>query len=656
MKSVLSLNGSWRLAGLEDSKTVDANVPGIVAADLHRAGLAEDPFSASHAPELAWIHERQWSYERVFEVAEGFRQKRTFLVFDSLMGSAAVCLNGEEIGRVEGEGLNCRFDVTDRLVVGANTVAVSFDPRTRPPADQPGCPPAFVGISRDVCVVSFDRVAVADIRVDPEIEGGWANAWISVEIENFAGEDQDVVASIVVARGEAREKIEVVDVVSPFGGVFEAVIRIEEPELWWPNGFGEQAAYRCLVGLQVDGEVQDAAEQYFGVRTVEIRDSPSLALVVNGEEVFCKAGDWLPADSLDVRADKTHLRRLVKLAREANFNMLRVKNCERPEFYRVCDEMGIMLWQEIECATAQAAAALVKQLRSHPSVVVWSGRREDLIVNVLRSLDHSRPYWPGLFGGKIELSGGQVMDASGSAEQFPAAVAQGQTLQAEIEECRRQKGAVPGVLLASFNDCRPAGIIDRSLAPRIVYFYVKRAFTPVIVSFKRIEDRVQAHVTSDNRAESIEGRLRVGVLSFETCGVEFDSTAVKLPPNASRAFWESGPLDAILPDPARQCLVALLEVRGEIVARNFYFARDPAEMDFPMPKLLVEREQISEKRHRMVIAANGFARNLAILDLPRGAVPSDNYFDLLPGERYEVTISNVTQEQAKSIRLDLLRR
>ncbi len=81
----------------------------------------------------------------------------------------------------------------------------------------------------------YDEVAVADVRIDPEIEGGWANAWITIEIENFTGEDREACASIVVTRGNAREKIEMVDTVSPFGGILEAVIRVEEPEMWWPR-------------------------------------------------------------------------------------------------------------------------------------------------------------------------------------------------------------------------------------------------------------------------------------------------------------------------------------------------------------------------------------------------------------------------------------
>jgi beta-mannosidase len=205
-----------------------------------------------------------------------------------------------------------------------------------------------------------------------------------------------------------------------------------------------------------------------------------------------------------------------------------------------------------------------------------------------------------------------------------------------------------------YNDCWPAigwSLVDYFLRPKPAYYYAKRACAPVIVSFKQLEDRVQAYVTSDERLRSIDGMLRVGVFTFETCGLDLEEVPVKLPANASRSFWESGPIDELLRDPARQCLVGLLESRGTIIAKGFYFGLPFGEMEFPKPKLLVEREQLEENRHRMVIAANAFARNVSIGNLPAPARPSDNYFDLLPGEAYEVTIDGLRVEEANEVRI-----
>ncbi len=464
-----------------------------------------------------------------------------------------------------------------------------------------------------------------------------------------------------------------------------------------PSGLGEQPIYRCLVGLQVDREVQDAVEQRFGVRGVEILEKPAPVMVINGEEVFCKGGDWRPADLLASRVNKARLRSLVRLAKEANFNTLRVEASERPEFYDACDEMGIMVWQNLDCKVPQDTADLVKRLRNHPSIVAWTGNDEEAITDMLRRIDRSRPYRPACLGSRIEVEGPpvvesvrkfipekqlfppggevweyhggsqemidraeQMMAPSDSVEEFvsSAGVAQGELIKVRIEQARREKHSTPGALLAAYNDCWPAisaSVVDYYLRPKIAYYYAKRAFAPVIVSFERVDDRVRVYVTSDDPATSFDGRLRVGVLSFESSDVEFESIRVKVSANASEAVWESEPLESILPDPTRQCIAGLLDVRGEVIAKNFYYAQPPARMRFPRPALLVEREQIDEKLHRMVVAANGFARSVAILDLPKGARPSDNYFEALPGEPHEVIIRNLTKAQARSVRIDLVR-
>jgi beta-mannosidase len=250
----------------------------------------------------------------------------------------------------------------------------------------------------------------------------------------------------------------------------------------------------------------------------------------------------------------------------------------------------------------------------------------------------------------------RMMGQFGSVEEFAAysGILQGEFIKAEIEHFRREKWAISGALHWMFDDCWPAvswSLVDYFLRPKPAYYHAKRACAPVIVSFKQLDKRVELYVTSDERLAGVEGILRVGVFTFETCGFETETVPVKLGPNASRSFWESAPLDQVLRDPARQCLVGLLESGGKIIARNSYFALPFGRMEFPPPKLLVEREQVTQDRHRMVIAANAYARNVAIANLPASARPSDNYFDLLPGERCEVTIDRLTVEEANEVRV-----
>ena len=790
MKKTMSLNGAWRLSG-PDGVEVEAHVPGEVHVDLHRAGVIPDPYYGLNAQDLRWIDEKDWIYSRRIEVNKDFLRRKTFLEFDGLDMPAAVLVNDQEVGRARGPFIPHRFDVTGLVRPGTNIVTVRFQPQAvlenRSNAcgmqGKFGCGSAcrFInaGIRRDARLASYDRLSISDIHVEPEVVGGCAEAWIEIEIENHTGAQALAAVSVVAAYGDNREKIELVESVAPSGGVVEAVVRVEEPELWWPNGFGEQPLYTLMVGVQHESEVQDVAETRFGVRSAAIverdRDgSDRFTFLINGHEVFCKGADWIPADCFMSNVTAARYKDLVRLAADAGFNVFRVRGgiYEHPAFYEACDEMGIMVWQDLvfreatnQCSDglapliAREAEAVVKRLRKHPCVVLWCGNGgpevdlahaaespdspllRETVPDVLKRFDHTRPYrasapydgglgeasgqggswlraclgdhtrWrhiieqdraPFAFGfcaqgapdvesakrfipaedlfpptGAVwefhsdlcfDSPGGQtqhqmlvdftrrMMGEFVSAEEFAAfsGILQGEFVKAQIEHFRREKWAISGALYRSFNEAWPtigSSLVDYYGRPKPAYYYAKRACAPVIVSFKQLEDRLQAHVTSDERLREFEGLLRVGVLTFEACGLDVQDIPVKLSANGSGSFWESAPIGELLSDPAGQCVVAILYSRDTIVAKNFWFALPFGQMRFPRPKLLVERRQVDENRHRMVIAADGFARNVFFGGLPDSARPSDNYFDLLPGEAYEITIERLSVEEANELRI-----
>ncbi|MCE5313784.1 MAG: sugar-binding domain-containing protein [Armatimonadota bacterium] len=808
MKNTMSLNGSWQLIS-EGVDAVTAQVPGDIHSDLLRAGKISDPYYGMNAEDAQWVERKEWRYSREFNVDDDFLQKQTYLEFEGLDTFATVFLNGDEIGQTHNMFVPQGFDVSDKVTVGRNTLEVKFDPavsvlelmdlsryegcfnRDRVGARKMQCAfgwdwtPRLVGagIWREVRLASYDSVSINNIRVETEIEGGQANAWVYIEVENHTREDRRVSASVVISKGENREKIEVTDSVEPFGGVIEAVIRIEEPELWWPNGMGEPSLYNCMVGISCEGEVQDVAETEFGVRDVRFIELDEngeriFTLLVNGEKVFCKGANWVPADHLVSRVTDERYHELVGLAKDANFNMLRVWGggvYEGQAFYRACDEMGIMVWQDFmfACATypdapgfnalvADEVRTIVKELRNHPSVVVWCGNNEcemdrspdvdwpgkslfhKIIPDVLKGVDCTRPYLPGSpYGGStgndpsvgdwhggvwrrihdedhmrwlhmieeekalfvsefyglgspeieslrefipedrimppdsdvmgyhnkdgmpshknmIELTR-KMMGEFKSAEEFAAysGILQGELLKAEIEHYRREKWNISGALYWMFNDSWPAiswSLVDYYLRPKAAYYYAKRAFEPVIVSFKQLDDRVRVYVTTDDRLQAIDAMLQVGVMTFDACGMEVEEVPVRIEPNSSGMVWESEPLESVFSDTTRQCMVAMLEMRGEIIARGVYFARPWSEIQFPKPKLLVHREQLTDTTHEMVISVDAYARNLAISNLPAGARPSDNYFDVVPGEQKTVTIRNINIEQANELKLNVWKR
>ena len=186
---------------------------------------------------------------------------------------------------------------------------------------------------------------------------------------------------------------------------------VDRPRRWWPIGHGEQPLYTLRVELLgEDGAVIDAAEHRVGLRTVELdigQDRPGddrpadglgsgsrMRLLVNGVPIYCKGTNWIPDDCFPSRVGRNRYRRRVEQATAANMNMLRVWGgglYESGDFYEICDELGVMVWQDflLACAAyaedeatagevAAEAADNVARLARHPSLVLWNGCNENL--------------------------------------------------------------------------------------------------------------------------------------------------------------------------------------------------------------------------------------------------------------------------------------
>lgn len=193
-----------------------------------------------------------YEYTRDFEINEDFCDGRIYLEFDSMSPDVSVLLNGVETASAADVPLR-KLKVQDWVHSGDNEIEIRSEHEL---------PPEAFNRAR---LVSYDKVSISDVDIEPEITGNTANVWITITLANHTAEDQDILASAVVAQGESREKIEVVESISPFGGEVEAVIRIVDSEMWQPNEAGDPAFFECLIGLQIEGEVMDVALVRFTV-------------------------------------------------------------------------------------------------------------------------------------------------------------------------------------------------------------------------------------------------------------------------------------------------------------------------------------------------------------------------------------------------------
>lgn len=478
----LSLNGSWNLfhfepgqgvqkgAHREDFNERDAiavDVPGDVHTALIRAGILPDPYYDENPEACGWVEDYEWWYRTRFTVPADMQGQRFELVFEGLDTLADIYLNGEKVGSAQNMFTPYRFDVTEHLRRGEeNTLAICFHPvvleaekkdvsrywsafykpRVWVRKAQMGWGwdwgPRFVtvGVWRPARLEAHSVARIANLfAYTVRLTENGAEVRLSAEIERIGEEERPLVVSFFVRdHGQDwRVSAPVID------GKAETTLWMESPQLWWTHDLGTPHLYTVEAELLDGTKVVHTDSIRFGVRTIEVDQSPGLepdttnfTFVLNGVKLFAKGADWIPADNLIGSIPAERYRKLVQMARDANMNMLRVWGggiYESPEFYNACDEMGVLVWQDFmfSCAAypdddeefvkevRREAEVVVKQLRNHPCIALWCGNNEnqwidsmihwnepdfpffgkriydEVLPQVCAQHDPSRLYWPG---------------------------------------------------------------------------------------------------------------------------------------------------------------------------------------------------------------------------------------------------------------------
>lgn len=469
----IPVHTGWQFREAGKDIWYSAIVPGCVHTDLLNNKLIEDPFYRDNEQRLQWIGKSDWEYQTTFNVTpEILARNNIELLFEGLDTYANVFLNGESLLNTDNMFRTWRADCKRLLRQGANTLQIRFrspinevlplmarmdyqlpagndqgektSPHTRKAPYQYGWDwgPRFVtsGIWRPVTLEAWNTARVEDLHILPlQVTPGAARLTAHVEVVA----DNDTTATIVIdnlrdKRLAAKRQVNLTRGANRVS--LDFVIR--NPALWWPNGLGAQPLYTFKARLLINGKSIDATTTRTGLRSLELRQQPdesgkSFSFVVNGVPVFAKGGNWIPADSFPTRISKDKYRQLLGSVRDTNMNMLRVWGggiYERNDFYELCDEMGILVWQDFMFGCSlypgdqafldnvrQEAIDNVKRLRNHPSIVIWNGNNEiesgwfhwgwkdqlpaklwddyrklfyGVLPEVCSALDPSRPYWP----------------------------------------------------------------------------------------------------------------------------------------------------------------------------------------------------------------------------------------------------------------------
>jgi beta-mannosidase len=432
--ATLILDQGWQFrqataAPNADAEWLPATVPGDVHLDLLANKKIPDPFYRDNESKLQWIQNESWEYRLNFDVTPSFLARANVdLVFEGLDAVADVYLNGSKVLSADNMFRVWRVPARSRLHAGRNELSVVFPSPIKAAADVAARDPWFP--KTKVAAKTYTRKAAYEYGWDwgPTFvtSGIWRpvrlEAWDRVRITDFAIHQRDVSKDAAHLDGEFQveaakggpAKVSVrfdrngipttiAETVSLHAGINSVTVPIEilKPKLWYPAGYGDQALYQIVAqissGSRPNAPVTDERKIKTGLRTIMLHRQPdkwgrSFELVVNGIPIFAKGADVIPFDSFPNRVNTADYRRILVSARDANMNMIRHWGggyYETDEFYQICDELGIMVWQDFMFGNdwqpgtydfklnieAEAADQVIR-LRNHPSIVLWCGNNE----------------------------------------------------------------------------------------------------------------------------------------------------------------------------------------------------------------------------------------------------------------------------------------
>lgn len=434
----LGLEGKWRLRNSNGSVTLPAQIPGCVHSALQLQGIIQDPYFRFNDESYRWIALEDWTYSTTFTVPATLRAKqKVLLIFESVDTVASISLNGITVGKTDNMFRRYDFSVKDLLREDENQLEVSFlssvvyaseRRKAHPYRVPPECPP---DVQKGECHANFIRKEQSSFSWDWGPSFPTMGLWRGVRLEAFDILQLVQLSTLPLFNHSSREwRVQVdllVDAVQMVTGQITLAIPqldseqtftpkflsgktkisltlhingSKEVKLWWPNGHGDQPFYYLTIRALQDGfsTLNTKSKVYF--RTVEliqepISKSPGLSFYfrVNDKAIFLKGSNWIPAHSFQDKVTSEVLMNLLQSAVDANMNALRVWGggvYEQDLFYDLCDQFGIMVWQDFMFACAMYPAEddfihtvreevvhQVWRLKSHPSIIVWSGNNEN---------------------------------------------------------------------------------------------------------------------------------------------------------------------------------------------------------------------------------------------------------------------------------------
>ena len=426
--SEVSATGEQLASAYDDQAWLPATVPGTVLTSYLNAGAIPDPNIADQQLLISdSFFTADFWYRNHFVIPETQKGKRTWLNFDAINWKADIYFNGENIGKIEGAFIRGQFDVTELVNYGGeNYLAVYIHKNDTPGevtlqdinsagknggvlgADNPTIHASIgwdwmptirgrnIGIYEDVYLTYSQDATLSD---------PWAITDLDVENKDFSKADVTV-KTIVNNPSDKAITATVKGMITPGNLSFESepvtlaageskeitvdTVTMQNPELWWPNTYGEQPLYTASLEAVVDGAVSDSRSFQFGVREFTYDTERPMTIYCNGTRIVCRGGNWGMDDS-NLAATPEDYDIKVRMHAEANLTMIRnwVGMTNHRAFYDACDKYGILIWDDFWLANPgdgpnpndedmfmENVRDKILRNRHHASLALYCGRNE----------------------------------------------------------------------------------------------------------------------------------------------------------------------------------------------------------------------------------------------------------------------------------------
>ena len=498
---ILNLDGKWELRNEEGEMICPVEVPGTVISGLFAAGKIEDPYYRENEYKVRELFWKDYQFVHSFAVdQELMGQKELKLVCNGLDTLAQICINGKDLASTDNMHRTYTFSIKEYVHEGENEISITFHSVLRFIENYPykenktihnvacgamkgnqlvrkghsmfgwdwGPQLVDAGIWRDIYIEGNSDARIEDVRIRQfhELDGS-VRVKVTIALSDMETEitlaqllseeqsgtkvtvtlaeknDEDVSGAIATVTAEYIEQI---SGESYDQDIYEAEIVVENPKLWWPNGYGEQSLYQLTVSIDSDAKkganAGQTVQKTIGLRTLTVSQEADewgneFAFTVNGVKIFTKGGDYIPENAVYPWIKKEQQDYLLKSCVRANFNCIRVWGggyYPSDIFYDLCDQYGLIVWQDLMYAcnvydvTEDFAATArqetldnVRRIRHHASLGLWCGNNEiesawhhwgdfqkesmylradyiklfeDILPKALRKADDVTFYWP----------------------------------------------------------------------------------------------------------------------------------------------------------------------------------------------------------------------------------------------------------------------